>query len=317
MRHLLRVALGIAVLGVLGTGTAWACHVEGTVRCYPEGLPLGGITVNVFEAGTGNVIATSTTADDGTYYVLIKPDGTIPPGLFVTLDLPSGASFVNPAGPVALTTENTFLDWAVDAPELCGNLGCWLTAGGAKINPLTNITLAEKGPKINFGGNVNPGCSPTAGDGGNWNHLDKTFNYHFQMSAIQVLRCGNVDGIPPGSTSPVTPYNFIEWKGQGRAVKPINADITKGSPVCFYARAEDRNEPGSNGARDGALKDRYYIGVFECDGSGLPDLTKAPLYYLSLIDPGTGLLTPPDASGFAPPIPITDGNLQLHVSSCP
>lgn len=297
MRIALRAILAAVSFVVLGSGTALACHVEGKVFCTPGGLPLGGVQVQLFQgnpADGGTPVGDPAGTDDSGYYYIGLDDSPAGKDLWVMPILGAGASLQTPAGPVLLNDDVTTQDWAVNDPEHCSLLGCWLTGGGAKISRVTNTTVAEKGPKINFGGNVNPGCSPTAGDGGNWNHLDKYLNMHFQMTSIQVIECGNVDGIPPGSTSPVTPFNYILWQGQGRAVKPIGADVAKGDPVCFRAKAEDRNEPGSSGARDGSLIDRYYIEVFNC-GTG------ASLYSI-----GTE----------ADPLPITDGNLQLHVSSC-
>ena len=32
--------------------------------------------------------------------------------------------------------------------------------------------------------------------------------------------------------------------------------------VYFFSHCEDRNEPGSAGVRDGALKDRYFLHVY-------------------------------------------------------
>ncbi len=297
MRTAVRSILVAASFFVLGSGTAFACHVEGRVFCSPGGLPLGGVQVQLFQgdpANGGTPLGDPAGTDDNGYYYIALEGPPIAPDLWVMPILGAGATLVAPASAIHLTEDGTVQDWAVSDPERCALLGCWLTGGGAKISRVTNTTVAEKGPKINFGGNVNPGCSPTAGDGGNWNHLDKYLDTHFQMTAIQVIECGNVDGIPPGSTSPVTPFNYILWKGQGRAVKPIGTDIAKGGAVCFRAKAEDRNEPGSSGARDGNLVDRYYIEVFNCD-------TNASLYRL-----GTE----------ASPITISDGNLQIHVSSC-
>ncbi len=297
MRTVVRSMLVAASLLVLGSGTALACHVEGKVFCYPNGLPLGGVQVQLFagDPGAGGVPVgdPAVTDDDGNYYIELEGP-PIATNLWIVPLLGPGASLQSPAAAVHLVEDITVQDWSVNDPEHCGLLGCWLTGGGAKINRILNIPVAEKGPRVNFGGNVNPGCSPTSGEGGNWNLLDKGLDWHFQISAIQVIECGNVDGIPPGSTSPVTPYNYIIWQGQGRAVKPVDGDVEKGGAVCFLAKAEDRNEPGSSGARDGALVDRFYFEVFECG-------TTNTLYRIGTLED---------------PVPITDGNLQLHVSSC-
>ena len=114
-----------------------------------------------------------------------------------------------------------------------------------------------------------------------------------------MVRCGNVAGIPPGSTSPVTPFNFIEYQGTGilKGVGPNKADY---GIVTFFARAEDRNEPGSEagGNNGGDTIDRYFLRVV--DGGGTVRL---------LVD-GDGNAATVD------PITITGGNLQIHISSC-
>ena len=104
-------------------------------------------------------------------------------------------------------------------------------------------------------------------------------------------------GIVPGSTSPVTPYNFIRFRGTGtlRGIKGNNADY---GTVHFFARAEDRGEPGSQGGAG----DRYMLHV-----------------YSNPADPvgSTLLLVDQDANpGSIDPVVVTGGNLQLHISSC-
>ena len=70
--------------------------------------------------------------------------------------------------------------------------------------------------------------------------------------------------------------------------------------VTFFARFEDRNEPGHKGPNDGALIDRYYLRV--TDSSGVVRL---------LINSNTSS-DPADMD----PAPITAGNFQIHISSC-
>jgi hypothetical protein len=175
---------------------------------------------------------------------------------------------------------------------------CWLTGGGVKFEPVTGTRQAEHGPQVNFGGNVWPACSETAGAGGNWNHIDHRLKLHFHGTEIPNVGCGNVEGIPPGSESPVTGFNVIEFEGTG-TLQGIAGNQDDFGTVCFAARAEDRNEPGSNGAKDGTLVDRYSLVVWDCD-------TGAPLLIF-----GEG-----DGSEIPPPVTITGGNLQMHDSSC-
>lgn len=169
---------------------------------------------------------------------------------------------------------------------------CWLTGGGTKFESVTRSYMAEHGPKVSLGGNVNPSCSPYPGDGGQWNHVDHNLMLHFQGTAITVDECFNVAEIPPGSESPVTPYNVITFHGTGW-VQGIAGNKLARTPVCFVARAEDRAEPGSKGQRDPLYVDRYFIEVTDCAGGRVLGLGA------------------PDA-----PVPVSTGNLQIHVSSC-
>ena len=216
-----------------------------------------------------------------------------------------GTSLIAPGGQFAFTTsdnqQSSDEDWLISS-ELCSSGKCWLTGGGVKFESFVGADLAEHGPRDTLGGNVNPGCSPTAGQGGQWNHVAHTDKLHFQGTAIQVVRCGNVDGIEPGSDSPKTPFNFIEFKGTGR-LKGIkgNKEVDLGL-VYFFARAEDRNEPGSNGAKDGEDIDRYFLKVYSDPAN--PDGS-----VLLLVDVDGDPTT-------VDPITISGGNLQIHISSC-
>jgi hypothetical protein len=300
MQRLFKWVLAAAAVFVLTSGVASACTISGVVKCDATGEGVGGAVLRL----TGPDGYAVTTGPDGTY--TISPPG---PGEWtITIDLSGveGGTVVSPGAAQTFTivgAEGLVQDWVVTAAR-CTYGACWLTGGGAKFSAITGTLLAEKGPQISFGGNVNPGCSPTAGDGGQWNHLDHGRKLHFQGQSIEVTDCGNVSGIPPGSTSPVTPYNYIEFRGTGR-LNPL-AGYKPAAPlpatVCFTARAEDRNEPGSSGQRDGARIDRYFLRVTNCE-------TGATLLFLS-----QGSVSGDVADDT--PITITDGNLQLHVSSC-
>jgi hypothetical protein len=293
----LKIALAVAALSVLGTGKALAWHLDGHIHCDTTGLPLAGAVVTVQGAtGTGSFSGSAVTDAFGAYFVAL-PD--VPGSFAASVDLAGlgGGTVVLPGPSVTFDTYTeafATIDWLVSTPG-CQQLGCWLTGGGAKFSNITGTYLAEHGPQQNFGGNVYPSCSPTPGSGGQWNHVDHGARLHFQGTAITVDRCGNVDGIPPGSTSPVTPYNFIEFHGTG-TLKGIKGNKVDYGTVCFTARAEDRNEPGSNETRQGALTDRYFLRVTNCAGTTL-------LVLEDVAAPGT-------------PVTITDGNLQIHVSSC-
>ena len=124
---------------------------------------------------------------------------------------------------------------------------------------------------------------------------------HFKGNPITEVSCGNVPGYPPGSGSPETPYNYIDYCGTG-TLKGIKNNRVDNGMVYFCARGEDHNEPGSNGAKDGQDIDRYWLHVFSNPGD--PD--GSTLYCFdedgdcSTMDPRT----------------ITGGNIQLHISSC-
>ena len=195
-------------------------------------------------------------------------------------------------GPVTLTATDSATCEAMEVGQ------CWLTAGGVKFSPLANGLVAEfRGPKDNVGGNVYPGCSPFAGDGGSWTHIDHQENLHFHGTDITVLECGNVPGIEPGSESPVTPYNYIEFEGTG-TLKGIHGNKDDYGTVCFFAHAEDRNEPGNEkalGVDGGDDIDRYFMSVYDCDTNE----------EFLRVDDGEG-----------DPRTITGGNFQIHISSC-
>ncbi len=184
-----------------------------------------------------------------------------------------------------------------DAPEGA----CWLTAGGVKFNRIMDMAVAEHGPQHNFGGNVFPSCDPDPGNGGQWNHLDHPNRLHFQGFDIHTVSCGNVPGIEEGSESPVTPFNYIEFEGTGR-LQGIKGNKLGPVDVSFFARAEDRNEPGNENAAAGEDIDRYYIHVYSDPGN--------PFGTTLLLVDGDGNAETVD------PVTITGGNLQLHASSC-
>jgi len=303
-RHFMRGVLTAAAM-LLCAGTAAAWHVEGTILCDGTGIPISGVTVNVASTD-GKGFASSTPSDqDGQYFIALPEE----PGCYrVSVALDANESAVTPAsGDYAFcTTTSDFeitRDFVIASPS-CTAGRCWLTGGGAKYSSVTNSDLGsvtKKNKTNNFGGNVNPGCNTESGQGGQWNNIADDLKLHFQGFAMHVVRCGNVDGIPPGSTSPKTPFNFIEFEGTGR-LKGIKGNKVDYGTVYFWGRCEDRNEPGSNGQTDGNGKDRYFLNVFtnQADPVGssvvLVDIDGNP----ATVDP----------------LIITDGNLQIHVSSC-
>lgn len=303
------VSVGVVFVLLLGASVAFAFPLQGYVHCEGNGAPMAGVAVEVTSTDGAGFVGQATTDAAGYYFVHL-------PGEYAcyraTVATAAGDHVVSPAAGyfdfcVAPEATDFTQDWVVYSPACVPveEMACWLTGGGAKFSSITGTALGQsnraKLKEYNWGGNVNPGCSPTAGDGGQWNTIDVARKLHFQGFAIAVERCGNVDGIPPGSTSPVTPYNFIEFTGTGR-VQGVQGNKVSYPYVYFFGRAEDRNEPGSNGQRDGAGKDRYFLNV-----------------YTNQADPVGSSVMLVDVDGnpaTMDPLTITDGNMQIHISSC-
>lgn len=307
-KFLVVVAVSLAATG------AWAWHANGYVYCDTNqngvidsgDLPVANAVVEFVNAG-GTYTTSGSTGDDGYYYVTL-PD--TPDTWILTIDaasIPSDAVYVEPpSGQFLESTSDAdqvlYNEWLIDS-QLCKPAAgkCWMTGGGTVLDTITGMFLAQKGKDHSFGGNVNPSCSAEPGDGGSWNHVAHTLKLHFHGQSIRVVRCGNVDGIPPGSTSPSTAFNFIEFTGTG-TLKGIKGNKADFGTVYFFARVEDRNEPGSKGNNDGAAIDRYYINVYTD-----PSKPKATSKILVDIDRNADTIDPS---------PITTGNLQLHTTSC-
>jgi hypothetical protein len=298
-------------VGLLATSAAFAWHAEGYVRCdgnrnaQLDGQDIGieGAKVLVRNLA-GNFETNALTDADGRYEVGLPDYGDTYRISLDSASLPADAIVVVPPGGVAEVSNFDQsiprVDFLVQS-DTCQPGQCWLTGGGTKWDNILNAFTAEKGTKHNFGGNVHPGCSATAGAGGSWNHIDRSTKLHFHGTTIPNVVCGNVPGIPPGSTSPKTPFNYIEFWGTGW-VKGVQGNKTDLPLVYFYARAEDRNEPGSRGAAAGSMVDRYFLRVYT-------DPANPVASTLILVDTNAGG-SEIDAT------PITTGNMQIHVSSC-
>jgi hypothetical protein len=291
------LAVSLTLLG-LAASPAQATSIVGSVVCASNGAGVAG-AVLTFTRPEETFSVTTDASGQFSYRAWWGGDYA------VTVDLAAAGG-----GVVGLGTQ--YIGYGtVEAPWVLGPFQvtvpgcegeeppgkCWLTGGGAKFSSVAQLPVAEHGPRVAFGGNVYPACGTEPGEGGQWNHLDFAQKLHFQGFAIVVDRCGNVDGIPPGSTSPATPFNFIEFHGTG-VLKGLAGNKFPTQDVCFEGRAEDRNEPGSTGQRDGAYKDRYFIRVFDC------------------ANPAITLLVHEATPGGEDPLTITDGNLQIHDTSC-
>jgi hypothetical protein len=299
------------VIILLFASTAQAWHADGHVYCDVnqneqidiEDLALENIGVTV-NSTTDSFTAMDFTGPDGSFYITLP---IYPDSFKETLDeatLPSDAAFVIPAVNEHFfeTTDavwNNSQDWLIDS-SICRAVAdqCWLTAGGVKFSTTTGSLLDEfnnHGPQHSWGGNVNPACAPNKG---HWNHVAHKDKLHFQATDIEVLSCGNVPGIEPGSESPVTPVNFIEFTGPA-TLKAIKGNKDDFGNVCYFARAEDRNEPGSHGAKDGDDIDRYFLHVYDCN----------TFETLLLVDVDGDSAT-------VDPLTITGGNMQMHWKPC-
>ncbi|MHC5033266.1 MAG: carboxypeptidase-like regulatory domain-containing protein [Planctomycetota bacterium] len=295
--------VGLLVL----SASAWAGDLTGNVLCDKNGncvfdcedIPLADVRV-IVSTTDGKFVTDTTTGENGFYWIYL-PDGTY----VVTLDpdtIPDGATVIWPHGGSGTITLGgctcwAYVDWLLDCHDKDPEHHCWLTGGGVKFNDLTNGTVAEHGPDNSMGGNIAPSCSLKPGDGGNWNHIAHGARLHFQGTVVTRVECGNVDGIPSGSESPTTGANFIKAWGTGtlKGIKGNKVNLE----VQFFLYCEDRNEPGSHGAKDGALVDRYFLHVYTGDGP-----TRITRLLIARDDDPTQ------------PVTITGGNLQIHASSC-
>jgi hypothetical protein len=304
MRVILHRSLSLAVV-LFSALSIQAWHAAGRVMC-PDRSAIEGAVINITGSTGAGAFSGSAVTDEFGRFIVPLPET---PGSFVaTLDassLPDG-SFVVGASSVSFNTTAEdawpWIEFVVDgticAPPPPPPGACWFTGGGAKLDPILDIPTAHKGPQNSFGGNVFPSCSSEPGNGGNWNHVARDLKLHFKGTDIETVDCGNVTPPPPpGSTSPVTPFNYIEFSGTG-TLKGIQGNQVDYGTVTFFARAEDRNEPGTKDANAGTGIDRYYLRVVDSNGV-------VRLLISGSADPNV-----------VAPVEITDGNFQLHASSC-
>jgi len=299
MKRLMKFG-AVAATMLFSAGAAHAWLLQGNVRCA-DWSPVIGATVRVVSTDPNMPFNVTAVTDSTGRYTIHLPEQ--PACYHETLEGVNGGNggYLEPVAAYYdfCTKDATTIErnWAIicppPPPPPPGKEGkCWMTGGG-QVQIRTGLH--------SYGGNVNPGCSPTAGEGGNWNHIAHGLNLHFQGRAIQVIRCGNVEGIPAGSTSPKTPYNFIEFTGTGRLVG-INGNKASYPKVYFFGRVEDRAEPGSKGQRAVDAKDRYFLQV-----------------YSNPANPAGSTLLLVDQDGnpnTVDPVAVLNGNLQIHVTGC-
>jgi hypothetical protein len=252
--------------------------VSGVIAC-PNGGSSSGIVVSISGVGStttaGNGAYSIDLPDQGTYTVCVDPNS-----------LPSGASIVGNSC-VTFTADNGLnqfvnINFTLTGPFCSTNPPtgpCWLTGGGT-------VEKSKGQPNYSYGGVVNPGCSPTAAGGGNWNVVDHVNGLHFKGLDITVVQCS---GVP--TKSPKVTVNVIDFIGTGY-IEGISGNPFPKTPVNFVARAIDN-------ADGGAGKDQLYLKV-----------TDAANNVLLLLSSDR---THPDNVA---PETITTGNLQIHQSSC-
>src|SRR5579859_315332 len=231
-KHILSLGAALA----LSAASAQAWNVSGVVSC-PNGASAAGIIVKIDGVG-------SATTDAGGAYIIDLPTAAATYTICVDASsLPAGTT-VGGCQSFSVDWDNLFGDvnFTLDG-ALCGTPPtpgpCWLTGGGT-------IGKTKGQPDFSYGGVVNPGCSPTAAGGGNWNVVDHAQGLHFQGQNITVLACGGVS-----TKSPKVNVNTIDFVGTG-ILEGVSGNPQPVIPVCFIAHAEDHAEPGAG-------KDSLYL----------------------------------------------------------
>ena len=309
----LRIGCIVTAALFVGAGSAQAWHAHAVVLCdinengsIDSADPsIENVDVHVENLGGGFVESETTDAQGDAWITL--PD--YPDDYRMYLDpatLPSDAVVVVPAGGTSFfsTTEandSVEREFLVDS-EICRSPDdpglCWMTGGGVKFERSIDLDMATHGPKDSLGGVVAPGCDLDPSEGGQWNHLAHSLKIHFQGWTVDKVSCFNIDGVEPGSESPVTPFNTIEWDGMG-TIAGIHGNKLEKTDVYFWAQVQDRNEPGNEqGAKSGADIDRYFLHVFSDPANPISST-------VFVIDEDGNPAT-------VDPITITGGNLQLH-----
>ena len=273
-----KLALSGLVALALSAFTANACwNVSGVVSC-PNGNTAAGIVLNI--PGVGS----TTTTGNGAFFIDLPSQGTYT----ICIDestLPAGAS-VSSKSCVKFSVDNihqfadinfTLKGAFCETPPPPGP--CWLTGGGT-------IDKGRGVPPFSYGGVVNPGCSPVAAGGGNWNVVDHARGLHFKGIDIVVIQCS---GVP--TKSPRVNVNIIDFMGTG-TLTGVDGNPMPETAVSFIARAIDASEPGAG-------KDALYLNVFG----------NSPSTSLMLISTDSNPET-------VAPVTITTGNLQIHTTSC-
>ena len=92
MRRLALLAAGLAVFCLPGIASAW--HLSGRCFCDGNGLPLGGVTIQVTSTDGQGFVGTGTTDETGAYFVSLP---NLPGCFRATPLLGAGESVLSPA----------------------------------------------------------------------------------------------------------------------------------------------------------------------------------------------------------------------------
>jgi len=237
------LALAISGATALAGGTTCSTAVSGVVSC-PNGNSQCGIVVCVQGVGS------TTTDSDGSYFLDLPGPGTYTICVDPT-SLPTGTT-VSGCQQFTVDCCNAYacIDFCLSGSICCppppSPSRCWLTGGGT-------ISKTKGQPDYSFGGVVNPGCSPTAAGGGNWNVVDHVNGLHFKGLNIVVVNCGGV-----ATKSPKVNVNTIDFTGVG-TITGVEGNSFPTTLVTFVGHAEDHAESGAN-------KDLLQLNAI--DGSG-------------------------------------------------
>jgi hypothetical protein len=254
-------------------GTAMANTVCITVVC-PSGIGVPGVQICMTRSD-GAQFCASTPADGSAACITVPSVDTYNLCL-ITSTLPPGTTLVGDACQ-SYHTEDGFnppVEYNVTGGNICSAppSACWETGGG---------TLDKvKGDNVwTFGGNIYPGCSSAAGEGGSLNIVNHVTGLHFHGTDFTVDDCRGVS-----TRSPKVTVNIIDWHGTGYVTDDSGLNKT---PVAFMGTFQDAHDGGAGA-------DGLYIAVTLLDGT--------PVFQI-----GGG----PDNLDI-----LTTGNVQIHQSSC-
>ena len=298
------------VFALAGSAQAWHAHAVVLCDINENGVidsadpSIESVLVKV--ENLGQTFAGSATTDSLGDAWIDLPDFPDSYGMYLDpSSLPSDAVVGVPAGGTAffsLTEQNDSVEreFLVDS-EICRETPpglCWMTGGGVKFENIVDMNLAQHGPKDSLGGVVAPSCDLAPSEGGQWNHLAHSLKLHFQGWTVDSVECFNIEGSEPGSGSPVTPFNTIEWSGMG-TIAGIHGNKLARTDVYFFGHAEDQNEPGNEqSAKSGADIDKYFLHVFSDPANPITSTV-----FVIDVDGNPATIDP---------ITITGGNIQLH-----